>query len=97
MKINNDHEQTELQGIDHAALLAALDQPEQATSALKAAFQLYQSRIVSDVSQSSVMTDLSDGGEGQLTRRSPRCTNVETPKLEIELKEETDGGLEDIW
>jgi hypothetical protein len=36
---------TELQGIDHAAFFAALDQPAQATSALKAAFQRYQSRI----------------------------------------------------
>ena len=43
----NAHERTELQGIDHAAFFAALDQPAQATSALKAAFQRYQSRIVS--------------------------------------------------
>ena len=38
----NAHERTELQGIDDAAFFTALDQPEQATSALKAAFQRYQ-------------------------------------------------------
>ena len=43
----NAYERTELQGIDHAAFFATLDQPAQATPALKAAFQRYQSRIVS--------------------------------------------------
>ena len=38
----NAHERTELQGIDHAAFFTALDQPEQATSALKTAYQRYQ-------------------------------------------------------
>ncbi len=41
------HEHTELQGIDHAAFFAALDQPAPATPALKAAFRRHQRTIVS--------------------------------------------------
>lgn len=41
------HERTELQGIDHAAFFAALDQPAPATPALKAAFQRHQRTITS--------------------------------------------------
>ena len=43
----NAHERTELQGIDHAAFFAALDQPAPATPALKAAFQRHQRTIIS--------------------------------------------------
>lgn len=41
------HERTDLQGIDHAAFFAALDQPVPATPALKAAFQRHQRTVVS--------------------------------------------------
>ena len=40
------HEHTELQGIDHAAFFAALDQPAPATPALKEAFQRHQRTVV---------------------------------------------------
>ena len=43
----NAHERTELQGVDHAAFFAALDQPAPATPALKAALQRHQRTIVS--------------------------------------------------
>ena len=41
------HEHTELQGIDHAAFFAALDQPAPPTTAMKAAFRRHQRTIVS--------------------------------------------------
>ena len=41
------HELTELQGIDHAAFFAALDQPAPAPPALKAAFQRHQRTVLS--------------------------------------------------
>jgi uncharacterized protein (DUF1778 family) len=41
------HERTELQGLDHAAFFAALDQPAPATPALRAAFQRHQRTVVS--------------------------------------------------
>ena len=41
------HEHTELQGIDHAAFFAALDQPAPVTPAMKAAFQRHQRTVVS--------------------------------------------------
>jgi len=41
------HEHTELQGIDHAAFFAALDQPAPVTPAMKAAFQRHQRTIIS--------------------------------------------------
>ena len=41
------HEHTELQGIDHAAFFAALDQPAPATPAMKAAFRRHQRTVVS--------------------------------------------------
>jgi len=43
----NASERTELQGVDHAAFFAALDQPAPATPALRAAFQRHQRTIVS--------------------------------------------------
>ena len=43
----NAHERTELQGIDHAAFFAALDQPAPVTPAMKAAFQRHQRTVVS--------------------------------------------------
>ncbi|MCP9888671.1 DUF1778 domain-containing protein [Cyanobium sp. ATX 6A2] len=43
----NSHERTELEGIDHAAFFAALDQPAPATPALKAAFERHQRTVVS--------------------------------------------------
>jgi len=43
----NAHERTELQGLDHAAFFAALDQPAPATPTLKAAFQRHQRTVVS--------------------------------------------------
>jgi uncharacterized protein (DUF1778 family) len=43
----NAYERTELQGVDHAAFFAALDQPAPATPALRAAFQRHQRSIVS--------------------------------------------------
>ena len=41
------HERTELEGVDHAAFFAALDQPAPATPALAAAFQRHQHTVVS--------------------------------------------------
>ena len=41
------HERTDLQGIDHAAFFAALDQPAPVTPALRAAFQRHQRTIIS--------------------------------------------------
>ncbi len=41
------HERTELEGVDHAAFFAALDQPAPATPALAAAFQRHQRTVVS--------------------------------------------------
>ena len=41
------HEHTELQGMDHAAFFAALDQPAPAPPTLKAAFQRHQRTVLS--------------------------------------------------